>query len=119
MEDPIEDLLYKKPEDLTQEEVNQAHKRSFESKDPTEQQRYDKIVSEYYHTNYSNNPQRQDETGKGLEPRATRRIPEQSSPLLSSSGCPVDEEIRLMSERLSQIDSNPFMTAASAAYNVD
>lgn len=108
LEDPIEDLLYKKPEDLTQEEVNQAHKRSFESKDPAEQQRYDKIVSEYYHTNYSNSPQRQDETGKGLEPRATRRIPEQSSPLLSSSGCPVDEEIRLMSERLSQIDSNPF-----------
>lgn len=108
LEDPIEDLLYKKPEDLTQEEVNQAHKRSFESKDPAEQQRYDKIVSEYYHTNYSNSPQRQDETGKGLEPQATRRIPEQSSPLLSSSGCPVDEEIRLMSERLSQIDSNPF-----------
>lgn len=68
LEDPIEDLLYKKPEDLTQEEVNQAHKRSFESKDPAEQQRYDKIVSEYYHTNYSNSPQRQDETGKGLEP---------------------------------------------------
>ena len=48
LEDPVEDLLYKKPESLTQEEVNQAHKRSFESKDPAERQRYDKIVSEYY-----------------------------------------------------------------------
>ena len=94
MEDPIEDLLYKKPEDLTQEEVNQAHKRSFESKATAEKQRYDKIVSEYYHTKYSNSPQRQDETGNGVVPRATRRIPEQRSPLLASSGCPVDEEIR-------------------------
>lgn len=108
LEDPVEDLLYKKPESLTQEEVNQAHKRSFESKDPAERQRYDKIVSEYYRTNYSNRPQQLDETGKGIEPQATRRIPEQGSPLLSSSGRPVDEEIRSTSERLSQIDGNPF-----------
>ncbi len=108
LEDPVEDLLYKKPESLTQEEVNQAHKRSFESKDPAERQRYDKIVSEYYRTNYSNRPQQLDETGKGIEPQATRRIPEQGSPLLSSSGRPVDEEICSTSERLSQIDSNPF-----------
>ena len=108
LEDPVEDLLYKKPESLTQEEVNQAHKRSFECKAPAERQRYDKIVSDYYRTNYSNRPQRQDDTGKGLEPQAIRRIPEQSSPLLSSSGRPVDEEIRSTSERLSQIDSNPF-----------
>jgi len=108
LEDPVEDLLYKKPESLTQEEVNQAHKRSFESKDPAERQRYDKIISEYYRTNYSNRPQQLDETGKGIEPQATRRIPEQGSPLLSSSGRPVDEEIRSTSERLSQIDGNPF-----------
>ena len=108
LEDPVEDLLYKKPESLTQEEVNQAHKSSFESKDPAERQRYDKIVSEYYRTNYSNRPQQLDETGKGIEPQATRRIPEQGSPLLSSSGRPVDEEIRSTSERLSQIDGNPF-----------
>jgi len=108
LEDPVEDLLYKKPESLTQEVVNQAHKRSFESKDPAERQRYDKIVSEYYRTNYSNRPQQLDETGKGIEPQATRRIPEQGSPLLSSSGRPVDEEIRSTSERLSQIDGNPF-----------
>ncbi len=108
LEDPVEDFLYKKPESLTQEEVNQAHKRSFESKDPAERRRYDKIVSEYYRTNYSNRPQQLDETGKGIEPQATRRIPEQGSPLLSSSGRPVDEEIRSTSERLSQIDGNPF-----------
>lgn len=107
-EDPVEDLLYKKPEDLTQEEVNQAHKRSFECKDPEERQRYDKIVTDYYRTNYSNRPQQQDETGKGLEPQAVRGIPEQSTPLLSKSGRTVDEEIRSTSDRLSKIDNDPY-----------
>lgn len=101
-------MLYKKPEDLTQDEVHLAHKRSFESKNPFERQLYDKIVSDYYRVNYSNKPQQFDETGKGVEPQAVRHIPEQSSRLRSTSGRMVDDEIRLISDRLAKIDNNPF-----------
>lgn len=107
-ENPLEDLLYKKPEELTKEEVEQAHKHSFETQDPEERRRYDKVVTDYYQHNYRNEPQQQDETGKGIEPQAVRQIPEQSSGLLAKSGRPVDDEVKSLSERLQKIEEDPY-----------
>lgn len=85
--DDKEDFLYKKSEDVTEDEVRNASKFAmFDAPDSTVANRYRDRIKQWYSSVYSDNPQSLDATGRPIEPQPKRAIAYEPKALQSKDG---------------------------------
>ena len=89
---PLEDITLKRSEDLTEEEVKEANKYTFRpDRDADLTSRLNDSITKYYQTIYSNEPVKQDATGRNIEPLPKIEIRKEAVPLKTKDGMSLEE----------------------------
>lgn len=100
---PYQDILLKKDEDITQDEINQANKHSaFESKDNVFRKKLDTKISSWYSTIYGDEPVKQDATGRQIESQPRIKIPSEPRKLSTPEGDDVDEGFKKLASQVAE-----------------
>ncbi|MDA1091582.1 MAG: hypothetical protein O3A85_14895 [Proteobacteria bacterium] len=92
--DPVDEILLKKPEDLTQDEFLELKKAMIDLPAGPEQERLDKAATSFLEHRYSTKPVRYDAVGRMIDPKPVNAIPEEPKPLATADRKPLKYALR-------------------------
>lgn len=103
---PETDILLKPLQNISEAEIKKARRFSmFENKDLQLGKEIDNRIGKWYDMVYGTAPQMRDETGRQIEPTAKIRT-QNNDRILTKDGFDLEEGLRKLAERMSEIDND-------------
>lgn len=91
---PVNEIMLKKPEDLTQGEFVELKKAMIDLPAGPEQERLDKAATAFLEHRYSTKPVKYDAVGRMIDPKPVNAIPETPKPLATADRKPLKYALR-------------------------
>lgn len=99
------DVLYKKSENISEEEIKEANRfAAYETKDPDLKSKIDKRIGDWYNDVYGSGDVKQDATGRPMEPVKKIRVTTEFQPLKTADGLDFEESIERLGRQISNYD---------------
>ena len=112
---PETDILLKPLQNISEAEIKKARRFSmFENKDLQLGKEIDNRIGKWYDMVYGTAPQMRDETGRQIEPTAKIRT-QNNDRILTKDGFDLEEGLRKLAERMSEIDNDDTSETGVAA----
>ncbi len=91
---PVDEIMLKKPQDLTQGEFVALKKAMFDLPAGPEQERLDKAATAFLEHRFGTKPVKYDAVGRMIDPKPVNAIPETPKPLAAADGNPLKDALR-------------------------
>ena len=90
----VDEIMLKKPEDLTQGEFIELKKAVIDLPAGPEQERLDKMATDFLEKTYGTGPAKHDAAGRMLDAKPARTIPDKPKPVVTADGKPLKYDLR-------------------------
>lgn len=103
LDDPLDDVLLKRPGDLTDAEVRAVMGRRLDSRDDEERQALFRVEKSRFDHVYGTSPTRRDATGRLIQPEPVNPANADPSPARGPDGRPVAETLSTVAEQVADL----------------
>lgn len=106
-DNPDEDTLYKQDKEIPEAEIQKLNKyANYDAKDMGLRQRMNNKVGGWYKSVYGDEPQKQDATGRPIQPQPKFALPEESKTISSKDGVGISDSYKRLAQSMSEVDKS-------------